>query len=475
MKMHEITAKDIRTGLKQIKQQCGDDAIIVSTTETADGLVFAVGTDYNQQLVASSDTHSMVSDPIADAAEPVPAGSAAQTLDALTTELQQTKARMEKERQQIQQVLHRQVSQVEQQRALIKDQQRIINEHEKRQSTLQASITHHQQQARAARHGIQELKQQAAKANQNLTDKAITTVYQEVARLRQTLQMQVAFSGWQQWLKKNPAPISVLKRFESMGFTSSYVASLLKKLPKNLSSRSALKFALHSMAHELKLDRSAPLQPGQSLALVGPTGVGKTTTIAKLAGQLLNQGYQHHDILLISTDRQRLQAYEQLQALGRSMQLMVVEASDAQQLNNVISTFGQQRICLIDTAGMNPNDVNYNQLLQYFSQQDIRVYLTLSANAHAEHLADVLQYYQHVPVERCILTKLDEVHCLGPALSQIIQAGISLSYVTNGQSIPEDLSIPDKTALLKQALQSSKKQPITAQVMARYQDLVMSE
>ena len=212
---------------------------------------------------------------------------------------------------------------------------------------------------------------------------------------------------------------------------------------------------------------------GGMFALVGPTGVGKTTTIAKLAARYaISHG--RNDVAFVTTDGYKIAAREQLETFGGILGAPVYEATDSENLGSILRGLSDKGLVLIDTAGMGQKDVRLASQLGCLSHADadIEVLLTLPANVQHETMQEIVAAFQLARPAACVLTKVDEAASLGGALSTIIRSGLPLAYVTNGQRVPEDLHFahPRRAWLVKSAVESMnrREQPVTDELMARH-------
>lgn len=218
-------------------------------------------------------------------------------------------------------------------------------------------------------------------------------------------------------------------------------------------------------------DLDLAVEPGQTIAIVGPTGAGKTTTIAKLAARHRLHG-RAEDIALVTTDTYRIGAREQLETFGRIMGISVYVAPDADALGATLRALADKHLVLIDTAGMGQRDLRLARELACLTdtEQDIRVLLTLPANVQTESLQEIVDAFRIARPAGCILTKMDEATSLGGAFSVLIRAGLPLAYVANGQRVPEDLHFArSRQAWLVKAaveLMSGRSQPINDDYLA---------
>jgi flagellar biosynthesis protein FlhF len=180
-------------------------------------------------------------------------------------------------------------------------------------------------------------------------------------------------------------------------------------------------------------------QSQQRIALVGPTGVGKTTTLAKIAASYLSR--YSNSIALITIDTYRIAAVEQLKVYGEIMHLPVDVVITPEQLEQAIAKHGDKELILIDTAGRSPRDSYCIDELASFLAPELHIdkHLVLSAGTRENELLDTIERFSTLEISNTIFTKIDECSSLGILLNTQIQNSSPLSYVTNGQRVPEDL------------------------------------
>ena len=184
--------------------------------------------------------------------------------------------------------------------------------------------------------------------------------------------------------------------------------------------------------------------------MVGPTGVGKTTTIAKLAAQfILKHGASQ--VALITTDNYRIGAHEQLTTYGRLLDVPVRVAANAEELRSHINSFNDRRLILIDTAGMGQRDMRLAEQIQTLQQENvpIKTYLVMSAATQYKAINEIINAFKVFQPESSILTKLDETATQGSTLSAIIEQQLPVSFMTNGQQVPEDIYFPDAYTMIE--------------------------
>jgi flagellar biosynthesis protein FlhF len=206
---------------------------------------------------------------------------------------------------------------------------------------------------------------------------------------------------------------------------------------------------------------------GGVFALVGPTGVGKTTTTAKLAARCVVR-YGAEKLALLTTDGYRIGAHEQLRIYGRILGVPVHVVRDSEDLRRTLSELRGKHMVLIDTVGMSQRDrMVAEQAAMLMRAGDVKRLLLLNATSRGDTLDDVIRSYAGEDIAGCILSKVDETAALAPALDAVVRHGLLLAYVANGQRVPEDLHLPNRTYLLHRAF----KQPVSAAHRLREDEL----
>jgi flagellar biosynthesis protein FlhF len=196
-----------------------------------------------------------------------------------------------------------------------------------------------------------------------------------------------------------------------------------------------------------------PMAAAGVYALVGATGVGKTTTIAKIAARLVLQ-HGTDAVALVTTDTYRIGGAEQLRIYGRILGVPVAVARDAAELRANLQAFGERRYVLIDTIGLSPRDARLGEQLQWLRELGaaVRPLLLLSAGMSPAVYEQAWELYRELPPAGCILTKLDEAPAFASALRWLQRRQLPLWFYTDGQRVPEDLHAPT-VAKIKALLQ----------------------
>nr|WP_320165756.1 flagellar biosynthesis protein FlhF [uncultured Methylophaga sp.] len=312
--------------------------------------------------------------------------------------------------------------------------------------------------------------QAAPKQNIWSQEPTLVQMRKEIAGLRNMLQNQLSDLTWKDMERQNPTQVQLLKRFMQMGIDVELAKSITAKMHGIDDLETAWRHCLGSLASQIQLTEEDILTQGGIYALVGPTGVGKTTTIAKLAARCaLKHGARQ--VALITTDCYRIGGQEQLRTYARILGVPVRVARTHAELTETLNDLLDRRFILIDTAGMNQRDIKLTEKFAVIKQQSPRVktYLTMSANTQASAMDDIIHAYSHLNLSACVLTKTDEASSLGGAVSALVRHHLPLAYVANGQQVPEDLSLARPNTLVNQASElMNDEQQLDPQTVSSY-------
>lgn len=283
------------------------------------------------------------------------------------------------------------------------------------------------------------------------------TLLAEIRAMKSMLAEQVSSFNWSETLRLRPLRGRMLRTLLDSGFSVSLARSVVEHLPDDYSADAARHWVIQVLARNLLTSAAGDLTDrGGVYALVGPTGVGKTTTTAKLAARCVMK-HGPSRLGLVMTDDYRVGAQEQLRTYGRLLGVPVYVAQTPDDLKQALAAMGDKHLVLIDTVGMSQNDTRVTAQHDLLINAGVQRLLLLNATAQAETLEQVAQVYstyqnRTAPLAGAILTKLDESARPGCALDVIIRRKLALHFCTGGQRVPEDLELANPAALARRSL-----------------------
>ena len=417
MKIRRFYGKDMREALKQVKDELGGDAVIMSNKKHADGIeiVAAYDKEPDAQLLPNK-------------AEPKVQASPSRKTPTLSEIIGDTgpdslKALLEKQSQSASPTQ-------------IKDIQQVSDTKPQVYSNTPVNAQQNNQQ-----------------------QDALKEMRQELSSLRHILQFQVSGLIEQDKNRKHPLHGYLLQRLQQMGISDTLAEEVVAYAPESADERQSWLFLLKLLANRLQTKHDDILSQPGVVALMGPTGTGKTTTIAKLAAQAAHK-YGVDQVAIITLDNYRIGAYEQIATYGKIIGCSVKQAQNSNELTDLLYQFRNKRLVLVDTAGFSQKDARLIKQLDTMKQNtcaNIRNYLVMQANCQYRAMQQTVNEYRQISLQGCILTKLDECYSLGEVISVAIENKLQICYLADGQRVPEDLQPASTKFLITSAAKLYKK------------------
>ncbi len=375
MRIKRFVAPDMRTAFRLVREEQGPEAVILSNRQINGGVEVVAATDYDEALVQQALRAALPSAPPGDGSATNPTPSAAT-------------------------------------------------------ATATAS---------APANKLRPVSAPAPNLQSLWTDDPILNqMRQELAAMRETIEREMG-RFTEERLRGAPARSAALDILQSYGCDETLAREVVQRIPADTDLTRGRGMMLAQLGKMLPLTPAEPLDAGGVIALIGPTGAGKTTTLAKLAARYASR-HSARDVALISTDSHRIGAREQLNTYGRLLGMAVFEADGQASLAQMLDRLADYRLILIDTAGYGPRDrALAGQINWLRAAQRVRSLLVMPANSQAGDLDEVVRRYHGAAPEAAILTKLDETGQMGGVLSVIVRHHLPLAYLTDGQRVPEDL------------------------------------
>ena len=490
MKIRRFVAKDMRSALAQIKEELGADAVIMSNKKIPEGVELMAAIDYSQPLPPKApDIDNSVKSEVSNDIVNIGKSSQKQLneINANTIQEPSSLSNQSEPADSLSALLNRQVQQssaIEEQQEIreanikapisddddIEEQLRSFTQrlrHSKSDGTIPAPYDLPAQQdtenvSASAEHTSIEAAHMAQNimSNQagehkknhdtNVTQQDFDKMQQEMASIRQLLEHQVSGLMWQDMAQKDPQRAVLVTRLLGLGLNEQIADQIAGYVPAQAHESEAWQHAKKLISEQINTTQNDIIYRGGVVALVGPTGVGKTTTIAKLAARFA-QIHGHEQVALISTDTYRIAGFEQLATYGKIIGCQVNLAKDNAALDALLQQYAKKKLILIDTAGMGQRDIRLAENLANLvsnTRYRIRNYLVLAANSQQQVMQENVDRFKKVPLSGCIYTKLDESVSIGEIITTSIQNGLPIGYLTDGQRVPEDIKVANAEKLV---------------------------
>jgi flagellar biosynthesis protein FlhF len=306
--------------------------------------------------------------------------------------------------------------------------------------------------------------QRAAPKPAPAVDQSYGAMQRELQDLRRLLETGLAGMTWSEKRLREPLQARVLEELAAMDIAPDVAMALAAMTPRRTSLQNPSHIPLALLVKHLPVVNDLTCITGGITAVVGPTGAGKTTTIAKLAARWSMQ-HGSQDLALVSTDGYRIGAREQLSTYARILGAPMHAANTGQELARVLERLKSKKLILIDTAGMGPRDVRLTEQLATLKlgAAKARVLLALPAQGESHALDEIVRAFARVTPAACVLTKVDEAASLGAAISAVLRYRLKIAYVCDGQRVPEDLHAAHqkRVSLIRSALLMKDRVPRT--------------
>ncbi len=411
MKIRRFFAADMRQALRQVREALGADAVILSNKSLEGGVELVAAMDYDEGAFASSET-------------PQTTGSSSTSESRISAE-----------------------PPTHEPQSIDRDRSIPIPVPQEKSSAIDPLW---QDQQRPS-------SQVTSKGVEWSQDPVLREMRQEMHALRRMMENELSELTWRDLGQRRPQTQELIRRLMGLGLGASICRDLASRVEDAETPEKAWRQALFHLLGEIPVIQDDLIDQGGIVALVGPTGVGKTTTIAKLAARFcLRHG--NRQLALVTTDSFRIGAQEQLHNYGRILDVPVRTAANPEELSAALNSLSEKRLVLVDTAGMGQRDMQLTERLSMLSSGNhpVKTLLTLSATTQRSAMAHAIRSFSVARPVGAVLTKMDEAASLGGIISALIESRLELAFVSDGQRVPEDLHIARPHSLVSQAVELVK-------------------
>jgi len=471
MKIKRFFAPDIRQAMKMVKEELGADAVIMSNKSVDGGVEIVAARDFDEQVIQNQMAQNNLNKQQAPVESLGLVELLSKKLDLPNFEAEKNRLHVvssprkpgadntapERPRRNIDQY----VGYAE--KVYLRDSAsapsaakptRTTNEFDRMASTKEAISAKINRPAAPLPPKEKVLHREPLESKSNqASDALLLEMSRELKSLRSAMDLKLANISQLQTNQNTSVRADLLKSLAGMSISNKLSVKIANRLTHHTDAELAFTQAQDLLSKVLPIEHDQLLDQGGIVALVGPTGVGKTTTIAKLAAKFILK-HGPRQVALITTDNYRIGAHEQLNTYARILDIPVRVASSAFELRNLIQGFSDKRLVLIDTAGMSQRGMKLVEQINTLQESAvaIKTYLVMSAATEYKAMHEIINAFQVFEPQACILTKLDEAATVGAAISAIVEQNLPLSFVTDGQQVPEDIHSPSARNLIDQCV-----------------------
>jgi len=293
---------------------------------------------------------------------------------------------------------------------------------------------------------------------QHSNDPSPSELARDLAEVKRLLQTHVAHTVAAAMSADSPVRAELLKQMFAAGFSAGMASEMVSQMPEQADIHSAVRWMQERLKADLQtLDVVSTIDEGGVYAFIGPTGVGKTTMVAKLAARCVLR-FGRSQVALLTTDTYRIGAQEQLKVFAKILGLTITSVRDGADLAHKLEELSRKHVVLLDTAGMGQRDQLMIEQLSLLAEgrQHLKRVLVVSATTGLHTLDDVYETYRQAlgqePFWGVVLTKLDEAVSLAPMVECVIRHQLPVLFMANGQRVPEDLHVPNTGYLVHRSL-----------------------
>lgn len=448
MQLKRFVAPSMSEALKKVRESVGADAVILSNKRVPEGVELVTAVDQpDPDLNSVYPADMQPNQPASAAATP---SKLEVEVDRMQTQAKQRAAALaatlgQKDQGTFARAMAKQAPQGKQapvEPVAIKPQQ---DSQQVNQQVIQEAV------ASAVKEYAQSQQQAPAE------DAQVQQMRSELQSMRHLLQQQLSSMAWGQYASAEPEKASLWRRLKRMGLEANVADSLLNSVDDVSNGKHVWMQLMQQLSSDLPVVSEDLINGGGVFSFVGPTGAGKTTSIAKLAARYVME-HGADDIALITTDTYRIAAHEQLRTVGRILNVPVKVVDKQNPLDRVLYGLRHKKLVMIDTAGLTAQDERLIKQTQSINElgAKVKTVLVLPTTSQPQVLRAAYHHYKTDSMAACILTKLDETASLGECMSIAIEKSLPVAYSTHGQNIPEDIDVAESVDLVRLAIKLAK-------------------
>ena len=412
MKIRRFYSKNMRTALRQVTEEFGEDAAILSSQKTPSGVEVIAALDYDEELLPSAVSQMTGANNVSEIEE-----SGVDT--------------SEQNRNVIETIQPSEVEPTFEQQQLTEPLPQAVGDDLDMSAKPKAKVTQLEWS----------------------TDPGLVAMKEELGLMRSMMSEQLKGIGWQRFTEKDPIKAMLTRRLTCLGISSSIVNDLVAKVRIEQDAECCWQKLLAILAKSISTNCQNILTDGGVFAFMGPTGAGKTTTIAKLAARfVIKHGID--SVALISTDNYRISAQQQLSNFSRILGVPMSSVSANRPIESLLNQYRNKKLVLIDTAGMSNGDDEISKQLDSLLNVGVKIkrFLMMPATNQLSVIKKSIELFEPYSPYSVIISKLDEAASLGEVISVLIENNLPVAFTSDGQRVPEDMRLAKNHNLISKAV-----------------------
>lgn len=451
MQLKRFVAPTMSQALKQVREEVGSDAVILSNKRVAEGVELVTAVD--QPDPDASGVFPLDMQPNQPVKQEPSASKLELEVDRMQSEAKQRAAALAATLGQQEQTAFAQAM-ARQQAPKPPTANHSQAQNKPKNDSLQADNKEVIEAAVAAALA------QYAKTQDEQTaqeDPQVIQMRSELQAMRHLLEQQLSSMAWGQFASNDPERASLWRRLKRMGIEAKIADKLLNEIPDLKAHKHVWMQLMQNLSKDLPVIGEDLIAQGGIYCLVGPTGAGKTTSIAKLAAKYVME-HGADSIALVTTDTYRIAAHEQLRTVGRILNVPVKIVDKQNPLDRVLYALRHKQLVLVDTAGLTAQDERLLKQTESINElaDKVKTVLVLPTTSQPQVLKAAYHHYKTDNLAACILTKLDETASLGACLSLAVEKMLPIAYSTDGQNIPDDINVAEAIGLVRCSINLAK-------------------
>lgn len=457
MEIKRIKEKSIHEAIQKVREELGPDAVVLSTEKNRHGVEIIAALDFDATVLedklasqnsdaSNNDEHShdinsgIVADGLVDGLEKVLEKQFSSYMQSVNQMITQVQKDNKEQSDKIYGVLNSKIDEL-----TVSVGEKYIEQQRERSenfSVLQKQVTQ-------LRDDFSDFMTSILPDEMN----SILQIQEELVDLKDVLGCQTKLLDWEKWGKNNPEGISLISRLVNAGFGVGLSKQIMSNINDVTNGETAWRNVIELLTCGIKTPSVDIQKNGGVVMALGRTGVGKTTTLAKIATQYVIENGPN-DVVFINLDDKRVGSFDQLDTYGRILNVPVYRFESEENMRGILKIIRNKSLVLIDTAGMTEPGEEIEKFINNLSRNKIEVHklLLMSANTQLHNLKEIVDGFSNSKPNGCVITKTDESSQLGNVLTVSIEDDLPVYFETFGQKVPEDISSIEPSILIQRAI-----------------------